>query len=246
MDLNNQIELEIYFADHFDTILFPVLADMYLEKNDFRRARKVCDIGLKYNNNDSVGLFILAKIEQSEGNLKKAEKILEKVLALSNDHLAAAELLCEIQTVIGRAPSRLLKSWKKVRSLDPNNKTAKEFIAKVEKKEKDKSREIVSKKKPEIPKKEIKLQSEASLKIPEKKQSTIVSTMQDTNDPLKVSSRLATFTLVSVLKNQGLFSQALEVLDALEEKGEGKDAISLERDTIKTLIERSIKDEKNE
>ena len=48
-----------------------------------------------------------------------------------------------------------------------------------------------------------------------------------------------------MLKNQGLFSQALEVLDALEEKGESKDSISLERDTIKTLIERSIKDEKS-
>ena len=246
MDLDNQIELELYFADHFDTILFPVLADMYLDKNDFRRARKVCDIGLKHNQNDSVGLFILAKIEQSEGNLKKAEKILEKVLVLSNDHLAAAELLCEIQTVIGRAPSRLLKSWKQVCFIDPNNKTAKEFIAKVEKKERDKSREIVSKKKPEIARKEIKLESQDPLKIPEKKPPTIVSPMQDMKDPLKVSSRLATFTLVSVLKNQGLFSQALEVLDALEEKGEGKDAISLERDTIKTLIERSIKDENNE
>ena len=246
MDLDNQIELELYFADHFDTILFPVLADMYLDQNDFRRARKVCDIGLKHNQNDSVGLFILAKIEQSEGNLKKAEKILEKVLALSNDHLAAAELLCEIQTVIGRAPSRLLKSWKQVCQIDPNNKTAKAFIAKVEKKERDKPREIASKKKPEIARKEIKLESQESLKIPEKKPPTIVSPMQDMKDPLKVSSRLATFTLVSVLKNQGLFSQALEVLDALEDKGEGKDAISLERDTIKTLIERSIKDENNE
>ena len=77
------------------------------------------------------------------------------------------------------------------------------------------------------------------------KESVRISTIQDIKDPLKVSSRLATFTLVSVLKNQGLFSQALEVLDALEEKGESKDSISLERDTIKTLIERSIKEEKS-
>ena len=77
------------------------------------------------------------------------------------------------------------------------------------------------------------------------KESVRISTIQDIKDPLKVSSRLATFTLVSVLKNQGLFSQALEVLDALEQKGESKDSISLERDTIKTLIERSIKDEKS-
>ena len=32
MDLKNQIELELYFADHFDTILFPVLADIILFK----------------------------------------------------------------------------------------------------------------------------------------------------------------------------------------------------------------------
>ena len=66
--------------------------------------------------------------------------------------------------------------------------------------------------------------------------------INDLSEPLKVSSRLATFTLVSVLKNQGLFSQALDVLEALEEKGESQEAISLERDTIQTLIERSKKD----
>ena len=145
MDFKNQIELELYFADHFDTILFPVLAELYLDQNDLRRARKVCDIGLKYNQNDVSGLYILAKIEKSEGQLKKAEKLLERVLSLCNDHLAAAELLCEIQTVLGRATSRLLKSWKHVQSLDSTNQTANEFIAKVEKKDKKGSESIIVK-----------------------------------------------------------------------------------------------------
>ena len=79
MNLKSQIELELYFADHFDTILFPVLADLYLNQNDFRRARKVCDIGLKTYPNDAAGLFILAQLEKAEGNLKEAEKLLEKV-----------------------------------------------------------------------------------------------------------------------------------------------------------------------
>ncbi len=61
-------------------------------------------------------------------------------------------------------------------------------------------------------------------------------------EPLQVSSRLATFTLVAVLKNQGLFDQALEVLDALEEKGESPESISLERDIIETLIAKYQKD----
>ena len=61
-------------------------------------------------------------------------------------------------------------------------------------------------------------------------------------EPLQVSSRLATITLVAVLKNQGLFDQALEVLDALEEKGENPESISLERDIIQTLIAKFQKD----
>ena len=78
MDLQNQIELELYFADHFDTILFPVLADIYLDQNDLKRARKVCEIGLKHLKNDSAGLYILAQVDKQEGNLKLAEKTLEK------------------------------------------------------------------------------------------------------------------------------------------------------------------------
>ena len=32
MELNNLTELELYFADHFDTVLFPVLAEIYKNK----------------------------------------------------------------------------------------------------------------------------------------------------------------------------------------------------------------------
>ena len=40
MDLKNQIELELYFADHFDTVLFPVLADIYLVKKIIEEREK--------------------------------------------------------------------------------------------------------------------------------------------------------------------------------------------------------------
>ena len=236
MNLNNQIELELYFADHFDTILFPVLADMYLEQNDLRRARKVCDIGLKHHSNDSAGLFILAQVERTEGALKEAEKILEKLLLHDRGHLAAIEMLCEIQTVLGRAQNRLLRSWKHVLLLDPNHKTAQDFVKKVS--GKDDSQKPKTNTKTPRPLKA----KPAISKEPPKEDPPPVILVNEVSDPLKVSSRLATFTLVSVLKNQGLFSQALEVLDALEEKGENLESISLERDTIQTLIDRSKKD----
>ena len=226
MDLKNQIELELYFADHFDTILFPVLADIYLNQEDYRRARKVCNIGLGYHENDAAGRFVLAKVEKAEGNLKDAEKELKHVLKYSPDNIDAALMYCEIQTVLGRSPSRLLTSWKKVLALDPSNQIAREFIAKVE------SPKVENKKNKTTSKK-------ASKRSTSKK---VTKKVNENTDSLNVSVRLATFTLVNVLKNQALFYQALEVLDLLEQKGEDPDMIRLERDSVKALIKTSEKE----
>ena len=226
MDLKNQIELELYFADHFDTILFPVLADIYFNQEDYRRARKVCNIGLGYHENDSSGRFVLAQIEKAEGNLKEAEKELKHVLKYAPDNIYAAIMFCEIQTVLDRSPSRLLTSWKKVLALDPTNEIAMEFIKKVES-----SKEV---KKKNVPLK----QKSKKILANTKKSST------ESSETLNVSVRLATFTLVNVLKNQALFYQALEVLDLLEQKGEDPDMIRLERDAVKELIKTSEKEKK--
>tara|TARA_X000001036_G_scaffold314666_1_gene293120 strand:- start:24320 stop:25000 length:681 start_codon:yes stop_codon:yes gene_type:complete len=226
MDLKNQIELELYFADHFDTILFPVLADIYFNQEDYRRARKVCNIGLGYHENDSSGRFVLAQIEKAEGNLKEAEKELKHVLKYAPDNIYAAIMFCEIQTVLDRSPSRLLTSWKKVLALDPTNEIAMEFIKKVES-----SKEV---KKKNVPLK----QKSKKISANTKKSST------ESSETLNVSVRLATFTLVNVLKNQALFYQALEVLDLLEQKGEDPDMIRLERDAVKELIITSEKEKK--
>ena len=226
MDLKNQIELELYFADHFDTILFPVLADIYLNQEDYRRARKVCNIGLGYHENDAAGRFVLAKVEKAEGNLKDAEKELKHVLKYSPDNIDAAIMYCEIQTVLGRSPSRLLTSWKKVLALDPSNQIAREFIAKVES--------------PKVENKKNKTTSKKASKLSTSKK--VTKKVNENTDSLNVSVRLATFTLVNVLKNQALFYQALEVLDLLEQKGEDPDMIRLERDSVKALIKTSEKE----
>ena len=53
---------------------------------------------------------------------------------------------------------------------------------------------------------------------------------------LAISPRIATFTMVNVLKNQNLFYQALDVLDILVTKGADPEKIEAERDVIKNLI----------
>ena len=51
-----------------------------------------------------------------------------------------------------------------------------------------------------------------------------------------ISPRLATFTLVHVLKGQELYQRALDVLDILEQKGENKKQIEAERRSIQSHI----------
>ena len=50
--------------------------------------------------------------------------------------------------------------------------------------------------------------------------------------PLKVSPKLATFTLVEILENQGLYPQAMDVLDMLEEKDKDKKKLTECRNRI--------------
>lgn len=238
MQLDNQIQLELYFADHFDTVLYSVLADIYYSQDDLKRARRVCEIGLRHHKNDISGMFVLAKVEKAEGNLKETEKILEKIIVYCDDHLAATEMLCEIYTVLGRAQTKLLKCWKHLLKLDPMNPTAIEFIKKVEgekiksgsnrKVSALKTKNIIKRKKHSIKNKPVK-----------KEEIKGIQQMEKAIKPLNVSARLATFTLVAVLKNQGLFEQALDVLDVLEEKNEKKEKIEEERKTIKALIKQS-------
>jgi hypothetical protein len=50
--------------------------------------------------------------------------------------------------------------------------------------------------------------------------------------PLKVSPQLATLTLVKILENQGLYPQALDILDMLGEKEKDKKILIEYRDRI--------------
>ena len=57
------------------------------------------------------------------------------------------------------------------------------------------------------------------------------------HEPLKIDQKLATFTLATIYKVQGLFVEALEVLNMLEDKGADQERIDDERDAIRHLME---------
>ena len=221
MNLNNQAELETYFADNFDTVLFPILADMYLNSRDLVRARKVCEIGLGYHPDHVDGRFILAMVELEAGKERESEKLLKEVVQSGTDHLQAAFQLAIVQQSLGRAESTLQKSWNKVLDLDPENREAKSILSILGKQETPKK--LIQRKKPQKKRTDKKTKTRRRSKKPEGPQ-------------LAISPRIATFTMVNVLKNQNLYHQALDVLDILVTKGADAEKIEEERVAIKELL----------
>lgn len=218
MNISSRTALELYFADHFDTVLFPVLADSYLEGGDLVRARKVCEIGLGHHPEQADGLFIMAEVCRAEGDLMKAEKTYKELLKLQPDHLSSAVALAELQAELERAQATITRSWKHVLKLDRQNEQALEYF-------KEKEPQAL----PPPP------------KLPERKpieeEQALPPPPTPAAEPFSISPRLATFTMVAVLRNQGLHQQALQVLDMLEEKSEDQARIDEERKTILTEIE---------
>lgn len=226
MNLTNLTELELYFADHFDTVLFPVLAEIYQDKAEYDRAKRVCEIGLEHHPNSIDGQFILSQAELGLGNLSAAEKWMKKVLTQIPDHKNAATSLPMVQEQLDRSPTTLKTSWKRAQEVDPGNQFAKDFLS-------DKK----TKTKPKPKKKKEKKPSVSTIPhIPKKDKSKKPLPKDLSVEGVAISPRLATMTLVNVLKGQGLYHQALEVLDILEEKGEDKKRIDGERKAIKAEL----------
>ena len=226
MNLTNLTELELYFADHFNTVLFPVLAEIYQDKAEYDRAKRVCEIGLEHHPNSIDGQFILSQAELGLGNLSAAEKWMKKVLTQIPDHRNAATSLPMVQEQLDRSPTTLKTSWKRAQGVDPGNQFAKDFLS-------DKK----TKTKPKPKKKKEKKPSVSTIPhIPEKDKSKKPLPKDLSVEGVAISPRLATMTLVNVLKGQGLYHQALEVLDILEEKGEDKKRIDGERKAIKAEL----------
>ena len=226
MNLENLTELELYFADHFDTVLFPVLAEIYQDKGEYDRAKRVCEIGLEHHPNSIDGQFIISQAELGLGDLSAAEKWMKKVLTQIPDHKNAATSLPMVQEQLNRSPTTLKTSWKRAQKVDPGNQFAKDFLS-------DKK----TKTKPKPKKKKEKKPSVSTIPhIPKKDKSKKPLPKDLSVEGVAISPRLATMTLVNVLKGQGLYHQALEVLDILEEKGEDKKRIDGERKAIKAEL----------
>ena len=140
MDLTNLEHLEFYFADNFDTTLFPVLSEHYLLSEDLDRAGQVCEIGLGYDKDSLLGLFLQARVLMARKDLQHAELCLKKIIELDPSFFNAYLLLAEVQSGLKRSQAILMKCYNAILEMDPGNKRARQAIGKLKKKRSRKPR----------------------------------------------------------------------------------------------------------
>ena len=211
VDIYNKKALELYFADNFETALFPVLADYYLQEKDYERAEKVCEIGLEHHPDSVDGLFMSAQVAVAQGRDQDAEQYLKKILSTGVIHYESLRLLAGIQKHLQRSINTQAATWKKIQQVNPASKSARSFFKAMNSKDVKPEKTDIKVKKA-VPKKSAP-QNEPQVLVP-------------------LSDRLITFTMVAVLNDQGLYHQALDMLDILEQKGKDPVRIKKERKKI--------------
>jgi len=207
--------LESHFSAHFDTTLFPILAEIYFQKGDHKHARQVLKIGLKHHPNSPDAFYILSKIEIVDGNLKIAEKLLKAVIKIIPAHINALHLLFEIQLELERSKNSIKQTANHLLKLLPNDKRYKNwnqksthYVPKPQDKEKPLERSIVD-----------------SSKLPNVNEAKI-----------NVSPLIASITLARVFKKQGKYKHAMEILQMVKENNGSKKSILKEEKELKKLI----------
>ncbi len=108
IDILDKKTLEEVFAKDFGSPYFPILADLYLQDGDLRRAKLVCEMGLKHSSNDC-GKFILAKVALSEEKLTVAEKWLKQAVNDNPSNFFAMRILIRLEFVLKRSPKTIKK-----------------------------------------------------------------------------------------------------------------------------------------
>lgn len=183
--LNN---LKTLLIDNPGAVNFPLIADMYLNINNYKEAGSICRNGLEHYINHPEGLFILAKSEIKRNNYKTGEKILKTLLETNYIYPEALQLLAQVQIKLKRSKNTVKGVHKKYEKFN--------YVAQTQLKNK---------------------------KHNKKKEKKVESTAQSTDlKPLNISPLLATFTLTKILENQGLYSQALDVLNMIDDKNNDK------------------------
>ena len=124
-------KLEHLFAQNFNTLAYPLLAECYLSEGDLARARKVCTIGLDRHPHHAPGLFLLATLAIRNHRLEEAEDLLQQTLARDPYHIEAAELQVAVRERLKRKRSALEQAYKQLLQANPLHRGALERLNRI-------------------------------------------------------------------------------------------------------------------
>ena len=212
----NKKELEQIFADDFGSPYFPVLANLYLNDGDLYRAKQVCKIGINHDLNNAMGKMILAKIAMVEEKPTVAERWLKSIVTNDIGNFSALRMLIRIEFILNRKQKTIRQYINLILRFLPADIEANRWLKNASKKK--------------SPAKKIANQKIASTKT--------IQSMPIKKD-YEITSSMATFTMLEVLKKQKSYQQALSVLNALEVKKIDVPRIKKERKILFSLIKKN-------
>ena len=227
ININYKTALEGVFAEDFGSPYYPVLANLYLQEGDLRRAKKVCEVGLKHDSSNVDGKFILAKVAMAENKLTVAEKWLKQVVDENTANFNALRLLISLKIQLGRNPKTIQTYISSLLQFLPHDNECIKWLNEIntlKSAESPTNTDIVSESPPDN-----NLSNSAPIKSPSPK------------EQYEIVESMATLTMVQVLKSQKHYHQALSVLDVLKSNGRDSDQIAKEKNDIQKLLKNSIK-----
>ena len=133
-------ELEHIFANDFQSPVFPILAQKYFSLKEYKKAEKVCEIGLAHDKNNLIGKYILAKTHLINNQSLKAEKLLKGIIDMDQNNFNALLTLIEVQKTLKRSNNSLKKLINRAHNILPKNKTIKRLYRSINVKTKQKKR----------------------------------------------------------------------------------------------------------
>lgn len=210
-------KLEAVFSNDLSSSIYVILADEYLKKNDLSRAYTVVKIGLEKNPDDIMGKYILGKIYLFQDNLKKAQQLLEEILAAFPLHLNARQLVIAVYKKQNNN-DRLNYHIGELQKYFPDEGSLSQ--QKLNNLTKNRNQEII-KNKDDNP------ETNSTTQVEDKKRASI-----------SMKKNMITFTFVDILISQKHFVEALDVLNTLEKEGRNKEKINQKREEIKNQIKK--------
>ena len=200
-------ELENLFAEEFDSPIFPILADFYLNNSEIDKAFQVSTIGLKHSPNNFLGQYVLAKIHIINNNFIEAEKLLTNTIISQPCNIEAILTLIKIKISLNRSQNKIKKYINDAFNISPNHSEIKSLY--------NKYCNLGNKKKIQKIK-----------KASSKKKSSI-----------KFDNKLATKSMYNVLMNQKNHNEALQVLQLMSKNKKHLFFIKKEKKKLLKIIE---------